>query len=76
MRIWCIVCGCFSMTLRAIKGVEVDLDLSGVKPIRFSPYKLSPVKVAAMKTLVAEFIADGIVEPVTSEWGFPALLVP
>ena len=71
-RLWVL----FDDKLRAIKGVEVDLDLSDVKPIRFSPYKVSPVKVAAMKALVSEFIADGIVEPVTSEWGFPALLVP
>ena len=28
-----------------------------------------------MKELFAEFIADGIVEPVTSEWAFPALFV-
>ena len=70
-RFWVL----FDDKLRAIKGVEVDIDLSDVKPTRFPPYKLSPVKVAAMKELVAEFIADGIVEPVTSEWAFPALLV-
>ena len=29
-----------------------------------------------MKELVAEFVADGIVSPTTSEWGFPAILVP
>ena len=66
----------FDNKLRAIKGVEIDLDLGDVKPIRFQPYRLSPVKVAAIKELVAEFVAEGIVAPVTSEWGFPALLVP
>jgi hypothetical protein len=42
----------FDNKLRAIKGVNIDLDLKGVKPIRFPPYRLSPVKVAAMKELV------------------------
>ena len=38
----------FDNKLRAIKGVQIDLDLNGVKPIRSPPYRLSPVKVAAI----------------------------
>ena len=66
----------FDDKLRAVKGVKIDLDLGDLKPIRFAPYRLSPTKVAAMRKLVEEFIEEGIVSEVTSEWGFPALLVP
>ena len=66
----------FDDKLRAIAGVEIDLDLSDVKPIRAHPYRWSPVKVQAGRALVQEFIEDGIVRPITSEWGAPALLVP
>ena len=66
----------FDNKLRAIKGVEIDIDLGDMKPIRFSPYRLGPVKFAAMKELVAEYVAQGIVAQVTSEWRFPAFLVP
>ena len=66
----------FDDKLRAIAGVEVDLDLSDVKPIRAHPYRWSPAKVQAGRQLVQEFIDDGIIKPITSEWGAPALIVP
>ena len=66
----------FDDKLCAIAGVEIDLDLGGVKPIRAHPYRWSPTKVQAGRELVQEFIDDGIVRPITSEWGAPALLVP
>ena len=66
----------FDGQLRPISGVEVDLDLSGVKPIRAHPYRWSPAKVEAGRKLIAEFIEDGILKPVTSEWASPALIVP
>ena len=66
----------FDDKLRAIAGVEIDLDLGGVKPIRAHPYRWSPAKVQAGRELVQEFLDDGIVRPITSEWGAPALLVP
>ena len=37
---------------------------------------LSLAMVQAGRALVQEFIEDGIVRPITSEWGAPALLVP
>ena len=66
----------FDDKLRAIAGVEIDLDLGDVKPIRAHPYRWSPAKVQAGRELVQEFLDDGIVRPITSEWGAPALLVP
>ena len=66
----------FDDKLRAIEGVELDLDLSDMKPIRAHPYRWSPAKVAAGKQLIQEFIQEGILQPITSEWAAPALLVP
>jgi len=37
----------FDDKLRAIAGVEIDLDLGDVKPIRAHPYRWSPAKVQA-----------------------------
>ena len=51
----------FDDKLRPIKGVEIDLDLSDVKPIRAHPYKWSPAKVQAGREVVKEFLDDGIV---------------
>jgi hypothetical protein len=58
-----------------VTEIEIDLDLGDVKPIRVHPYRWSPAKVQAGRELVQEFIDDGIVRPITSEWGAPALLV-
>ena len=66
----------FDGKLRAIAGVEIDLDLGDAKPIRAHPYRWSPAKVQAGREVVQEFLDDGIVRPITSEWGAPALLVP
>ena len=66
----------FDGKLRAITGVEIDLDLGGAKPIRAHPYRWSLAKVQAGRELVQEFLDDGIVRPITPEWGAPALLAP
>ena len=66
----------FDDKLRAIVGVEIDLNLDNVKPLRAHPYRWSPAKVAAGKKLIQEFMDDGILKPITSEWASPALLVP
>ena len=66
----------FDGKLRAIAGVEIHLDLGDVKPMRAHPYRWIPAKVQAGRELAQEFLADGTVRPITSEWGAPALLVP
>ena len=65
----------FDDKMRSIKGVEIDLDLDHVKPIRLSPHRLSPAKTEIAKALVQEFVDDGLLKPVTSEWGFPIVIV-
>ena len=65
----------FDGKMRAIRGVELDLDLSGVKPIRLQPYRWSPVKMEGGRKLLDDFQEQGLIEPATSAWGAPALLV-
>ena len=66
----------FDGLLRAIKGVEIHVDLSGVKPHRTQPYRWSPAKVAAGKKLIESFVQDDIMSPISSEWAWPGILVP
>ena len=66
----------FDGLLRGIKGVEIDVDLSKVKPKRVAPYRWSPAKVEAGKKIIEGFVRDGIMGPISSEWAWPALLVP
>ena len=46
----------FDGLLRAIKGVEINVGLSGVKPHRTQPCRWSPAKVAAGKKLIESFV--------------------
>ena len=62
--------------MRAVHGVELDMDLSGHKPIRKHPYKLPPAKAAEAKARIDAFLEEGLVSPVVSDWAAPALLVP
>ena len=66
----------FDGKMRAVKGVELDLDLSGLKPIRDQPYRWAPHKVVEGKKICQEFCEQGLIQPTTSEWAAPALLVP
>jgi hypothetical protein len=65
----------FDDKMRSIKGVEIDLDLDHVKPIRLPPHRLSPAKTEIAKALVQDFVDEGLLKPVTSEWGFPIVIV-
>ena len=65
----------FDDKMRSICGVEVDLDLDHVRPIRLPPHRLSPAKTEIAKALVQELIEEDILRPVTSEWGFPFVIV-
>ena len=65
----------FDDKMRSICGVEIDLDLDHVKPIRLPPHRLSPAKTEIAKALIQEFIEEDLLRPVTSEWGFPIVIV-
>lgn len=47
-----------------------------VRPIRQSPYRLSPEKKAIMKKEVDYLLDHGLAEPSNSPWASPSLLVP
>ena len=65
----------FDDKMRSIKGVEIDLGLDHAKPIRLPPRRLSPAKTEIAKALVQELVDDGLLKPVTSEWGFSIVIV-
>ena len=67
---------CFDGRLRPICRVEIDLDLSDEKPIRPSPYHLSPAETLIAKELTGGFIEDGILNAATSDWAFPIAIDP
>ena len=66
----------FDDKLRAVHGVLLDLDLEGEKPIRMQPFKWSPKKMIEGKKLLDQFLEEGIIGRINSEWAFPALIVP
>ena len=66
----------FDGEMREIKGVKVDMDMGGAKPIRVHPYRWSPAKTEIAKKLIDEFVEDGLLSPINSPWGFGAVVVP
>ena len=61
---------------RAVKGVLIDVDVSGLTPIQRHPYRWSPAKIEGAKPLIDEFLRDGLIKRAVSEWSFPASVVP
>ena len=59
------------------KTVSHDIELMpNVSPIRQSPYRLNPHKLAIMKKEVDYLLENGLAEPSSSPWASPSLLVP
>ena len=64
----------FDGKMRSVHGVELRFDFPGVKPISMHPHRWSPAKRAAAKSIVDQFVKDGIMSPVQSECGFPGVV--
>ena len=64
----------FDGKMRSVHGVELRFDFPGVKPISMHPHRWSPAKRAAAKCIVDQFVKEGIMSPVQSEWGFPGVM--
>ena len=55
-----------------IREVEVYIDLVlGTTPISKGPYRMAPVKLKELKTLLDELLEKGYIQPSTSVWGAP-----
>jgi len=48
----------------------------GTKPIRCTPYRLSPEKAKVLKDELGNLLRQGIIEESTSSWASPVVMVP
>lgn len=53
-----------------------DVDVSDAKPIKQHPYRVNPLKLEVMRKEIKCMLNNDIIEPSTSEWSSPCLLVP
>eukprot|EP00630_Chrysocystis_fragilis_P010234 CAMPEP_0197410896 /NCGR_PEP_ID=MMETSP1165-20131217/31689_1 /TAXON_ID=284809 /ORGANISM="Chrysocystis fragilis, Strain CCMP3189" /LENGTH=1632 /DNA_ID=CAMNT_0042937407 /DNA_START=41 /DNA_END=4942 /DNA_ORIENTATION=+ len=67
----------FDGKMRGINCPPIELRFSDPRqqPIKKPPYRLSPSKMACLRKQVDEWTRDGIIEPASSPWSFPALLL-
>jgi len=67
----------FSETPGKTTAIEHHIELqNNVKPVRCTPYRLSPDKSEALKKELAELLKLGIVENSDSPWASPIVMVP
>ena len=48
----------------------------GSKPVQQHPYRMSPNQQKWLREEIDQLLRDGLIEPCTSEWSSPAILVP
>lgn len=53
-----------------------DVDVTGAAPIKQHPYRLNPLKLEFMRKEIKYMLDNDIIEPSSSEWSSPCLLVP
>ena len=56
--------------------VHHDVDVIDATPIRQHPYRVNPVKLKYLRKEVEYMIDNAIIEPSSSEWSSPCVLVP
>ncbi|XP_076037750.1 uncharacterized protein LOC143023126 [Oratosquilla oratoria] len=67
----------FSSYPTITQAIHHDVILEdGARPVRQAPYRLSPQKKRIMEEEVRQLMEQGLVEPSTSPWASPAVLVP
>ena len=53
-----------------------DVDMGDAHPIKQHPYRMNPIKLAAMRQEVEYMLQNGIIEQSQSQWSSPCILVP
>ena len=56
-------------------AAEHSIDTGDAKPIRTAPYRVSPCERRLINEKVSDMIRDGIVQPSTSPWAAPVVMV-
>ncbi|KAI8436675.1 hypothetical protein MSG28_010163 [Choristoneura fumiferana] len=66
----------FSPNGEPVKGFEHAIETGDHKPISVPPYRLSPVKTEILKKEIGNMLAENIIEPCSSPWAAPVVMVP
>ncbi|XP_030835976.1 uncharacterized protein LOC115921856 [Strongylocentrotus purpuratus] len=56
--------------------VEHDVDVGDTTPIKQAPYRANPTKLKNLEKEIEYMLQNGIVEPSSSAWSSPCILVP
>ena len=62
--------------LAATHLVKHDIQTGSAEPVRQRPYRVTPEKRLIIKQHIDEMLAQGIIEPSSSPWASPVVLVP
>jgi hypothetical protein len=56
--------------------LEYDIQLADPTPVKLSPYRLMPRKMAVLREKIKSLLDQGIIRPSTSQYSSPIFLVP
>ena len=65
----------FSGALGRMRGVQHDVDVGDHPPIKLHYYRSSPEKMKIMKEEVEQMLSLDVIQPSSSEWSSPLILV-
>ena len=53
-----------------------DVDVGGSTPVKWHSYRMNPIKLEQMRKEIDYMLQNHIIEPNSSEWSSPGILVP
>ena len=65
-----------SEKLRLTHLLDYEIQLTDTKPVRLSPYRLSPPKMQYLREHIKTLLSEGVIEPSVSNYSSPMFLVP